>query len=208
MIHCRVQGHPSRNALHERILRLLAPLQTELFLHQSDPPNPWENYRRCLDYGGAASHLLIVQDDAIPCEGFADAATKVAFKHPDTPVCLFVGALPASTATRIRRAKPDVRYVPLTQSSFMPLVCVLWPTHLARAFLLWSETGARITRADDGNAARWLRSTRQQVMVTVPSLVEHDDFTPSVKGGRDHVPGAESWRRALFLAANGSEHDW
>lgn len=208
MIVARIQGHPSRNAIQERLVRLLSPLPTEVFLHDSEPRDPWANYRRCLDYDGDATHLLIAQDDAMPVAGFADAAERVAATNPNDPVCLFMGAFPAATAARVRRAKSNVRYVPLGPSSFMPLVCVLWPAHVARSFLAWSTTARGMTRADDGNAARWMKATKQQVMVAVPSLVEHDDYVPSVKGGRDHVPGAEAWRRSVLLAADGSEHAW
>ncbi len=209
MIVCRVQAHPSRHELHRRLLPLLAPLPTTLFMHESSPPDPWAGYRRCLSgIPSDVSHVLIVQDDAIPCPGFATAVEKIAIRNLNDPVCLFLGAYPASTAARVRRAKPDVRYVPLGPTSFMPLVCVLWPTKAARSFLEWSRTARGITRADDGNAARWIRASKQQVMVTSPSLVEHDDYTPSVKGGRDHVPGAEAWRRSLSVAANGLDHDW
>jgi len=208
MIHCRIQAHPSREHLHDRLRGALSPLPTEVLCHESTPPDPWANYRQCLDYDGDASHLLIVQDDAIPCEGFADAAGRVAERWPDNPVCLFMGAFPSSTAARIRRAKPDVRYVALGPSSFVPLVCVLWPAHEARAFLWWSDSARGMTRADDGNAARWMKATRTQVMVTVPSLVQHDDGEPSVKGGRSHVPWQEGWRQALFLADDAFRYDW
>lgn len=208
MIQARIQGHPSRNGLHQRLIDALEPIPTEVLVHESDPPNPWENYRACLDYRGDAEHLLIAQDDCLPMPGFADAIQVIATRHPNDPVCLFMGALPASTAKLARRAKPDVRYVPLVPSSFIPLVCVLWPTHVARSFLDWSKTARGMTRADDGNAARWLRATRSQVWVTVPSIVQHDDGQPSVKGGRKHVPWAESWRQALFLADDASCYDW
>jgi hypothetical protein len=208
VIHARIQAHPSRTHLHQRLLAAFQPIQTELFVHTSVPPDPWTGYRRCLDYHGAASHLLIAQDDVIPAPGFVDAIQAIASTHPDTPVCLFMGAFPASTATRIRRAKPDVRYVPLGPSSFMPLVCVLWPSHVARSFLAWSTTARGMTRADDGNAGRWVRATKQQVLVAVPSIVQHDDGEPSVKGGRDHVPWAEAWRRALLLADDATVYDW
>ncbi len=208
MIHCRIQAHPSRAHVHGRLLELLQPLTADLLVHSSDPPDPWANYRRCLDYHGDAEHLLVVQDDAIPVAGFAAAAVKIADRNPDSPVCLFMGSLPAGTATLVRRAKPDVRYVPLTVSSFMPLVCVLWPTKVAHQFLEWSATAGRITRADDGNAARWLRATRTPVLVSVPSIVQHDDGEPSVKGGRDHVPWGESWRQALLLAEDAARYDW
>ncbi len=177
-------------------------------LHESDPPDPWANYRACLDYQGDTSHLLIVQDDCLPSPGFASAIEVIAARHPDDPVCLFMGSFPASTATRVRRSKPDVRYVPLGPTSFMPLVCVLWPVAAARSFLAWSTTAQKMTRADDGNAARWIRATKQQVWVATPSIVQHDDGQPSVKGGRIHVPWAEAWRQALSLADDATSYDW
>jgi hypothetical protein len=208
VIHCRIQAHPSRTHLHERLLTLLKPLSADVMLHESVPPDPWHNYRQCLAYQGDATHLLIIQDDGVPAPGFADAAQRIAAANPDTPVCLFMGAFPASTASRVRRVGTDVRYVPLGPSSFMPLVCVLWPVHVARSFLAWTETARGMTRADDGNAARWMRATRQQIMVSVPSIVQHDDGEPSVKGGRSHVPWAESWRQALLLADDATRYEW
>ncbi len=184
-------------------------METQLMLHESDPPDPWSGYRACLsDIPDGFSHVVVAQDDCIPAPGFSYAVERISHRHPDDPVCLFMGSLPASTASRARRAKPHVRYVPYTQSSFMPLACVLWPTHVARSFLQWTTSARGITRSDDANAARWYRATRTQVWVTVPSIVQHDDGQPSVKGGRDHVPWAESWRQALFLAEDASVYDW
>jgi hypothetical protein len=182
------------------LLDAIAPLRADVMLHRSDPPDPFANYKRCLDYHGPATHILVAQDDCIPAPGFADAVQRIAARHPDTPICLFLGALPSSTATLARRAKPEVRYVPLTAGSFMPLVCVLWPTHVAKAFLDWSGTARGMTRADDGNAAKWLRATKTLALVSVPSIAQHDDGEPSVKGGRGHVPWAEKWRQAVLLA--------
>ncbi len=122
MILARIQGHPSRNALHQRLISALG-METQLMLHESDPPDPWRGYQNCLaDIPDFFSHVVICQDDALPCQGFAYAVERIAERHPDDPVCLFLGAYPASTASRVRRAKPSVRYVPLGPSSFMPLV--------------------------------------------------------------------------------------
>ena len=97
-------------------------------------------------------------------------------------------------------------YVPLGPAPFVPLVAVLWPRQLAIDFLAWSETAARITRADDGNAARWMRQVKQEFLVCVPSLVEHDDFTPSVKGGVKESQGKDRSRVAMLLADDA--RDW
>lgn len=96
------------------------------------------------------------------------------------------------------------RYVHLGPSAFMPLVAVLWPRAKAEEFLRWADR-TRTTRADDANAYKWKRRTKQTVMVTVPSLVEHDEDEPSVKGG-DVNHG--SWRRSVLLAEDALMYDW
>jgi hypothetical protein len=171
--------------------------------HSSDPPDPWAGYKRCLTAIPECDHLLVVQDDVIPCANFAQTVNHIA---QDVPVCLFMGSMPASTAALARRAMiKGQRFVSLTPASFVPLVAVLWPKQKAQEFLRWSFGTDKLTRADDGNAAKWVRRTKQKILVAVPSLVEHNDYTPSVKGGRQHFPGRESWRRALFLSQDGSE---
>ena len=206
MILARVQHHPSREDLLPDLIDSLSPLRVQVFAHSSDPPNPWENYRACLsDLPSAYQHILIIQDDALPCPNFAEALELVAARHLSTPVCLFLGAAPASTAQMARRAwLKGRRYTPLLNTSFVPLVAVLWPRAKAKEFLEWSETARKITRADDNNAARWMRKAKQPVMVTVPSLVQHNEDVPSVKGSDN----SGSWCRACLLAEDGLAYDW
>ena len=101
------------------------------------------------------------------------------------------------------------RYTPLLNTPFVPLVAVLWPKAVAETFLEWSGGWKhKMTRADDGNAGRFMRTTKQPFLVTVPSLVQHNDFVPSVKGGREHKPGAEAWRQAVLLADDALDYEW
>jgi hypothetical protein len=198
------------------LLHGLAPIPLEVVEHQSDPPDPWAGYQRCLENIPAEGHLLIVQDDAIPCEGFADVLPLIAAANPNSPVCLWMSAIPAATAGRIRRAQlrgKTPRYVPLGPAAFVPLVAVLWPVEEAREFARWAGAASRLTRADDANVARWPktqpREERTEFMVCVPSIVEHDDFTPSVKGGtRGESQGRASDRVALFLAEDARAYNW
>jgi len=151
----------------------------------------------------------VIQDDAVVCKNFAGAVDCISFYKKDVPVCLFLGGYPANTAVLARRAmKRNERYTHLGPTSFVPLVACLWPVKKAREFLEWSLTAARMTRADDGNVGRWARQTKQAFLVSVPSLVQHNDFTPSVKGGRQHKPGKESWRQAVLLAEDGLAYQW
>lgn len=207
MIAARVQHHPSRAHLLPRLLHHLTSFSPEVVEHTSQPPNPWAGYLRCLENVPDCSHLLIVQDDAIPVPGFAEALPQIAARHPERPVCLWMSAIPASAAGRARRTK--ARYVPLGPAPFVPLVAVLWPALVAQTFAGWARAASGITRADDGNAARFMRQTGQEFMVCVPSIVEHDDFTPTVKGGtRKETQGLARDRVALLLAENALDYEW
>lgn len=178
-------------------------------LHSSEPPNPWEGYRLCLKDIPECTHLLVVQDDVLPCPNFAAGVQAIAASNMEVPVCLFLGKLPSDAARRAGAAMTKgTRYVPLGLSSFMPLPAVLWPRRKAQEFLYWSRSARKITRADDGNAARWMKTTKQQILVAVPSLVQHNDEEPSVKGGQQYKPWTQGWRKALYLCEDAAALDW
>lgn len=180
--------------------------------HRSSPPDPWAGYKLCLTGLPDCSHVLVIQDDAIPVTGFAETLPLIATANPDRPVCLWMSAVPSNAAARARRAAGRKTYIPLGPAPFVPLVAVLWPRRAAVEFMEWTETAAGLTRADDGNVARWVkqmpRQSKPEFMVAVPSIVEHDDFTPSVKGGRKESHGRSSGRLALLLASDARDHDW
>ena len=184
-------------------------------VHQSDPPNPWQGYRRCLTDIPLCDHLLVIQDDAVPCANFAPALEQVALANPDTPVSLWLSSQPAGTAARARQAMMrGNRYVWHGYTNYVYLVAMLWPRRLAVGFLEWTETNklaptGREARADDGVVARWAKATKQHILITVPSLVEHPDVEPSVKGGAQKASaGADQNRVALFFADDGLEYQW
>lgn len=180
-------------------------------LHASSPPDPWAGYRRCLeDLPEGFSHVLIIQDDAIPALNFVPALERVAAKHPDTPVCLWMSGIPSGTAVKARRMMqraPHLRYLPLGPSPFVPAVAILWPTAKARDLHEWAADWPRLSRADDGNISKWVQKTKQNIIVTVPSMVEHDEHEPSVKGGRQYALG-DSQRTALFTCLDAATLDW
>lgn len=178
--------------------------------HCSEPPSPWEGYKLCLSDLPDCSHVLIVQDDALPALNFVPAVERIAARIADAPVCLFLSAVPSSAAAKARTAlklRPYRRYLPLGPSPFMPLVAVLWPKALAEDFLAWGLVN-KTTRADDGNAGRWMRERKVGVLVSVPSLVEHDDSIDSVKGARRATRGLDRTRVAALLAEDALAYEW
>jgi len=143
----------------------------------------------------------------VVCDNFGEAVRQIAAAR-DTPVCLFLGGFPQGTAGKFRRAlMRNERYITLLRSPIVPLVAVLWPVAVAQAFLEWGDHN-RCTRADDGNAGRWHKQTGQHIQVCVPSLVEHPDLVPSVKGGQQARWGKDPQRRAVFVAKDGLDYQW
>lgn len=173
-----------------------------------DPPNPWLGYQACLTDPPDCTHLLVVQDDTVVCRNLTPALEQIALAHPDVPVCLYLGMLPPNKLPALRAGKAGDRYVELVAASFLPVVAVLWPVGKAAEFLEWASNPNLLRRkngvvlqerSDDAMGGRWMRTTRQRVVATIPSLVEHPDDCDSTIGRR---PGG---RTALFW--HGTEWD-
>jgi hypothetical protein len=184
----RVQAHPSRRTTSlPRLLERLEGLTVEVMEHQADPANPWDGYRRCLEDTGGHDHVLVIQDDAIPCRNLVGALNLLA--RP-VPVCLFLPNMPMRTRRYARNAIiAGERWVELQRTDWLPVVAVLWPTDKIRQFLRWFDAQPRRRRpdmSDDAVCGRWMRATGQKVLATLPSLVEHPDDQPSTWKSRRH----------------------
>ncbi len=176
----------------------------------ASPSNPWRGYQLCLrDLPSSASHVVVIQDDAIVCRNFAQAVERIVSAVPDDPVCLFLGGLPRTTAKqalRILRNKADTRFVPLSFRDFMPVVGVVWPKAKAGHLLEWSKTarlpGMPNPRSDDAVCGAWQRFEKQRVLCTLPSLVQHPDDQPS-HVRREPGHGKDAGRIALMYIGDG-----
>lgn len=211
MIVARIQGHPARRHLHSELVSSLVPLLTEVVLHESQPPSPWGGYVRCLsDLPSYADHLLVLQDDSHVCHNFVAAVEKIATSNPDVPVVLYLAKMPRAVSSRALRAmKKNERYITMSRAPFVPIVCVLWPKAKAEEFLVWATSGVVLPghpnpRSDDGIVAAWMKATRQEIRVAVPSLAEHQHGDPSVKGS----PAVAGTDRAVLLATDALEYEW
>lgn len=147
----------------------------------------------------------------MPVPGFAKAVGEIAACN-ENPVCLFLGQLPRDTTPRPAQAmKMNRRYVRVSWRSFMPIVAVLWPIEKLIEFREWTEEfpylpGTREPRSDDAMAGRWKMVTKQTVLATVPSIVQHADEVESTVGLRAQWGAAG--RVAAFLADDASQFDW
>lgn len=202
-IHVRVQHHPKRAYLLPRLLDRLD--QHAEIVTDPEPddrlPSPWRTYRACLELPPAGTtHLLVLQDDAIPCRNLVAACAQIARPWP---VCLFLGGAPVRTAREAARALlRGGRYVDVHRGEWVPVIAVLWPVEVAARFLEWADRpdvklpGNPHPRSDDAVVGKWARTQKERVVATVPSLVQHPDDEPSLIGRRARA-GRSAWRVAF-----------
>jgi hypothetical protein len=201
-IAARVQAHPSRRELRERLLPGLAGMSAEVIETDFDPPNPWYGYLECLRDPPDCTHLLIVQDDTVTCRNLLPAVEALVRVEGDVPVCLYLGGLPMRTrGEALKVGKAGKHFVDVHPGDFMPVVAVLWPIEKAREFHAWGTDPNRLRqkngrifeeRSDDAMGGRWMRQTRQRVVATIPSLIEHPDDVIST------IARSNTGRTALF----------
>jgi hypothetical protein len=167
-------------------------------------PSPWRTYRYALaNFPDGASHLVLMQDDAQPVEGFLEAVDRAVAARPDDPIVLFVSRQ-ATRSTRLlfQACADDESFFTLHPQEWVPVVAVVWPRTAAAEFLEWAlkRFPADRRRADDAIVGDWARSTGTRVVGTVPSLVEHPDEVDSLIGLKHRIP-----RRAACLAGHGDD---
>lgn len=186
-----LQHHPDRAFLLPRTAHLKPTVVTD-----PDPEgirNPWRTYRACLEtLPHGATHLLVLQDDALVCDGFLRVA-RAALKHrPDSPVTFFVPtAMRRGSRLLLQACGRGSNWANLGyHEPWIPVVALCWPAALVPGFLEWADArgfGPDRRRADDGIVGRWARESRTDVWATVPSLVEHPDDVDSLIGTKKRI---------------------
>jgi hypothetical protein len=208
----RVQHRAGRDAPLERLLANLPPA-VEVITDDEVPLNPWRGYRKCLEQLPESGHVVVLQDDSIVCRNFLPALKLIAKANPSTIVTLFVSAVPRRTLHRMRGA--NGQYVEVHPQDLVHVVGVLWPVERAGAFLEWVDENQRRLRgrefiSDDATLTRWFRFSRERILATVPSLVQHPDDVPSVVNERRVSGGRDAGRMAALWIEerNPLELDW
>jgi hypothetical protein len=162
--------------------------------------NAWRSFQACLHACPEnTGHLLIIQDDAIPCPGFATAARTALSIKPDKIVCFYVGG--GRVGEPLVKAAVSCRnWATLDQRLWVPLVATAFPVAIVRDLLEWATTDsfAQKSRGDDAVIGKYMRERGLTAYATVPNLVQHPDVLPSVvrrtnAHGRDKNRVAACW---------------
>lgn len=180
---------PGREEALDRVLAAIAPLAATIVIDDERSRNTWAQYQRCLLAGDPGTHRLVLQDDALPVEGFAELAVAALEKRPTRIVTFYTPALPAyfGRAMLVARSSGQAWCELAIRGLFCPVVATCWPSRLAHACATWpGHAKGNPMRADDARVQDWLQRTKRYASATVPCLVDHDEEIPSslANGGR------------------------
>lgn len=199
-----IQTHPRRAELAAWLLdRLGGAAELVLDPEPDGRPSPWRTYRRALERGieSGRSHVLVVQDDVVPCDRLPEAVGRAVEAQPDRILLFFVAGRPAEYRRAVLEAcRYDRTWAEIRPDVWVPAVATCWPAELAAELLDWSaammETRWPPTfTADDEIIGRFVRHLGVAPLASVPSLVEHPDLVPSLAGKRVH-DGRDPGRKA------------
>lgn len=196
-----MQHHPARADLLPGLLDRFTGVPVSV-IEDPDPGaklrSAWRTYRECVRAAPVASHVLIVQDDILPCADFQETLLAVANEHPSTLVSLFLpGALGLVAKLATREAARGERYVTLDHGPWVPTVALLWPASLLEAFAKVAPGWAKPNQiSDDALVGKFRREHPAKAVATVPSLVQHPDVTVSIVRNRPAPSGMNRMRTA------------
>lgn len=212
----RVQHHPSRAPLLDRLLDGLAPLPVEVVADPDPdgPPSAWRTYRECLTRPHDAERIVVVQDDVTLADGFADRLPAIADQHPNQLTLLFVSGAPSGWQREVAAAARQGRRwaTCATPPRWTPAVANVWPAALAHAFVgwadMWIDRRGKHQVGDDPVIGEWVRATGVPVVATVPSVVQHPDDQPSVVNPRVRGAAGRNRQRIACVFTGTAVYDW
>lgn len=189
MLRVLVQTHPDRR---EAAARLATRFNARIILDPApyDAANPWRCYQQCIAEANPYEWNLILQDDALPSEDLLAVCDRIIAAHPRELVCLYHGRHPQNNAVRMMMARDrGLAYAECRATRYVPSVALLWPPHMISRLKDWVPRHP--VAADDEMISSFLTHTGHHAdtyLVTVPSLVDHDDTSQSLMGTQRDRP--------------------
>ena len=175
-MHVAVIGHTDRES---QARSLAASLDATLYLDDGSL-GEWANHRRALEAGTDSSHLLLLQDDALPVPSFLDAAQQAIKERPDSLISFYLGTTrPQANLVQSavdRAIRNDARWI--EHNTLWWGVAIAIPATDLPALLSFCDTR---DEPYDFRIGAFYRTSRRPVLYTWPSLVDHDDG-PSLVG--------------------------
>jgi hypothetical protein len=153
----------------------------------------WDTARRAWLSGAEdihATHVMVLQDDMIPCVGFSSILRRIVTQKPDAAISVF--AFPGAHWAAVQQyggdGKPGWRSC---GGSFWGGSIIL-PRARVEEMIAYADTLAHQGDHDDARIGEWARHSGIECAHWYPQLVEHVGWATSLIG---HDPG--EWRRGV-----------
>ncbi|MFH9665805.1 hypothetical protein ACH4LQ_11100 [Streptomyces globisporus] len=148
-----------------------------------------------------ATHHLVLQDDAVLCEDFADTLLAAVAGRPDRVLALYSNWNSPWNSYLVRRAAAQGgAWAELHPSEWTPTLGLLMPAALARDLARHLASVPDEVKDDDEVIGAYLRARGLSVLATVPHLVDHlgartlsghdGEFHATVFAGGSPLPAA------------------
>jgi hypothetical protein len=201
----RIQHTPSRKRWCGVLKRLLNHRYTQVIT--DDKGNLWEGAKKTMgSFGPKDTHILILQDDILPCEDFVQTVERIIELLPNECVTFF------SNSDRILEAqKKGINWV--TLKTFLMAQAYVMPTAMMTDFLNWTEAHVKPEiYFDDDRMAMYFFYHNKKVWATAPSLVEHIGWNGSTltgyKPGHVFEPRLRMAKWFIGMENSGLEVNW
>lgn len=128
----------------------------------------WDTAKKCLQsVEPDDTHVLVLQDDVIPCQDFIATVEKIVTMMPDEAITFFT----------YNRHVPDAMkqgWNWLRMRLWFMAQAYVFPVPMANDIISWSEANVKPeVVADDERYAMYFVTHNRYVYATAPSLVEH-----------------------------------
>lgn len=159
----------------------------------------WHTFRRAVINGilTNSTHVLILADDMLPCQGFLQLAQAAIACHPESPMCFF-----SMRGSQLRAQERGCHWV-ISPEGWWGGASLL-PTQMWEDFLAWERANIDPAyKSSDRRVSLFCMQRKLDIWQTVPSLLQHMDPSTSLYG---HAGNA---RRVAALYPEGPiEIDW
>jgi hypothetical protein len=171
--------------------------------------NTWQGQKNALKVGllKGSDHILIMQDDILPCADFLLAVNKIVQLFPDSPITYFSPREVVSKSLKLKKTFCQIKHFQYAQAYTMPRWMVL-------DYLKFQERHVRPDlMADDTRMAIYFFAKKINIIATAPSLVQHlcwDSSTTTKEKG--NIPNFKMHMRTtssfIGLEKSALDIDW
>lgn len=190
-------AHPARALAAVRLEGQLLEFDTDIVWDPdpSGPPSAARTFLRLCQRAPLEEPVLVLQEDAMLCRGFAGAVAGAWARAAGAVLALYAGRL-LRVVPRLRAAQDRGELLgELGAKEYVPTVATVLPAGLPAAYAAWAERNAPPGfRHDDELLGAFCRVRGVPVLATIPCLANHDNGLPSMASHSHHgARTAWSW---------------